>query len=139
MKYLMVLSVLVLLLHSLTGVAEPSEAKLSTPEETLSTYINALREGNLNKVLQCYYSEDKNFKFHLPRPIMIEKYQIIRKKIYTEKTARAYKPIPKAKAGDVELDVKEFLEGKEQMFTYLLRKFDKEWRIISHTGWNQPD
>jgi hypothetical protein len=75
----------------------------------------------------------------LPRPIRIEKYQIIRKKIYTEKTARAYKPIPKAKAGDVELDVKEFLEGKEQMFTYLLRKFDKEWRIISHTGWNQPD
>ena len=139
MKYLLALSVLVLLLYPLTGVAEPSEVKLLTPEETLSTYINALREGNLNKVLQCYYSEDRDFRFYLPGPIKIEKYVIIRKKIHTEKMARGYKPIPTAKAGDVEFEVIEFLQGKDEMFTYLLRKIGKEWRIISHSGWNQPD
>lgn len=139
MKHLVALSVFVVLLCPLTAVAGHSNAKLSTPEETLSTYINALREGNLKKVLQCYYSDDKDFRFHLPAPIKIKKYLITRRKIYTEKMARVYKPIPKAKAGDVEFHVKEFLEGKDEMFTYLLRQMGKKWRIISHTGWNQPD
>lgn len=139
MKWLVALSVFVMLLCYLTAFTEPLNVKLSTPEETLNTYINALREGNLEKVLQCYYSEDKDFKFHLLGPTRIEKYLIIRKKIYTEKMAKEYKPIPKAEAGDAEFDVKEFFEGKDEKFTYLLRQIGKEWRIISHTHWGWPD
>jgi hypothetical protein len=116
----------------------PDESKAS-PENTLKTYISGLREGNLETVLRCYYSESNNFRFHLSRPIRIDNYTVTKKTIYTDKMARKYKPIPKAKAGDVELEVRESVEGREEMFTYLFREIDGEWRIISHAGWNQPD
>ena len=116
-----------------------SEAKLSTPEETLSTYIDALREGNLEKVLKCYYSERSDFKFHLPALIKIGKYEIVKKKIYTDQMVERYKAIPIAKVGDVELDVREYINGREEMFTYLFRQISQEWRMISHSSWDQPD
>jgi len=115
------------------------EAKTSTPEETLNTYIDAIREGNLDKVLESYYSDRADFKFHLPGPINIEKHEIVKKKIYSAQMAKRYVAIPVAQAGDVELDVKEYIDGREEIFTYLLRQINQEWKIISHSGWDQPD
>jgi len=115
------------------------DVKKSTPEKTLNKYIDALREGNLDKVLESYYSDRADFKFRLPGPINIEKYEIVKKKIYTAQMAESYKAIPRAKAGDVEFDVKEYIDGREEIFTYLLRQINQEWRIISHSSWNQPD
>jgi hypothetical protein len=53
--------------------------------------------------------------------------------------ADRYKAIPKAKTGDVEFDVREYIDGREEMFTYLFRQINHEWRIISHSSWSQPD
>lgn len=116
-----------------------SNGTLSNPEETLNIYIDALREGNIDKILECYYSDRGNFKFHLTGPMQIRKYEIVKKKIYTDQMADEYRAIPKARAGDIEFDVKEYFDDREEMFTYLFRQINQEWRIISHTSWSQPD
>jgi hypothetical protein len=120
----------------LSSNAWGDEVKLSTPEETLDTYINALREGDLKKVSTAYYLI---VDFHLPSHLKIGKYQIIQKKIFDTEDAGKYEPIPKAKTGDVEFIVIEEINGKNEKYTYLLRCFDKEWKIISHSSWSQPD
>jgi len=45
----------------------------------------------------------------------------------------------KAKVGDTELNAREYLGGKEEVFTYLFRQINKEWRIISHSGCSQTN
>lgn len=79
MKYLSVLSILAVVLCIPSAHAQSSDTKLSTPEDTLNKYVEALKEGNLEKVLKCYYSDRSYFKFRLPAPIKIKKY-IIEKK-----------------------------------------------------------
>jgi hypothetical protein len=111
---------------------------LSNPENTLAMYLKGLREGSIETVLKCYYSERKDFKLHLPHPIKIDKYIVTKRTVYTDKMAEKYEAVPKAEAGDVELEVRECIEGKDQMFTYLFRKVDGGWRIISHGAWDQP-
>lgn len=132
-------SCLLLILEAEAFANGCSKGQLSSPEETLDIYIDALREGNLDKVLECYYSDREDFKFHLPESIKIMKYEIVKKKIYTKQMAEGYKAIPKAKAGDVEFDVREYFNGREEMFTYLLRQINQKWRIISHNSLSQPD
>jgi hypothetical protein len=139
MKRAVILIILPLLMLPLTAHGGTPDERLSTPEKTLETYIGALREGNPGIVHRCYYSVNRDFRFHLPHPIRIDGYTVTKKTIYTDKIAKKYESIPRAEVGDVELEVRESIEGQEEMFTYLLRRIDREWRIISHAGWNQPD
>jgi len=134
MKQAAILIVLTLLMFALVANCGTSDKTLSSPEKTLDTYIRGLREGNLETVLRCYYSESEDFNFYLPHPIRIDNYTVIKKTIYTDKMAKEYQSDPKAKAGDVELEVKESVEAQEDIFTYLFRKINGEWRIISGTS-----
>ncbi len=43
--------------------------------------------------------------------------------------------IPPARGGDVELQVREIIRGKPQMFSYNLRKVASGWKIYSHAAW----
>jgi hypothetical protein len=131
MKQSTIVIVLTLLMFALIACGGIRDKTLSSPEKTLDTYIRGLREGNLETVLRCYYSESEDFNFYLHHPIRIDNYTVTKKTIYTDKMASEYTFVPRAKAGDVELEVKESVEAQEDTFTYLFRQIHGEWRIIS--------
>ncbi len=108
---------------------------LSSPEATLAGYIASLQHGNVKGVLDRY---DGIKEFHLPRPIPIDKYQIVKKITYGRKEVTTWndKGIRPASAiGDVELQVNEWINGKEQLFSYNFRSFNGSWKMISHSAW----
>ncbi|MCE5312368.1 MAG: hypothetical protein LLF86_04365 [Nitrospiraceae bacterium] len=118
---------------------DSSNVTLSTPEATLGMYIDAVRKGDEDKVLEYYYSDQKDFRISLPYPIDITKYKIVKKKIYTKQMADKYIAIPKAKIGDVEFYVREYINGRKWRYVYLLRQINNEWRIISHNNLDDLD
>jgi len=112
----------------------------STPENTLDTYIAALRAANQPAVAQCFYPVANDF--YLPKPVDITSYAVTKKIIYGEKEVNRWNGIgikPPTKIGDVELQVKELFHDKNEMFSYVMRKISGEWKIISHSAWRSPD
>lgn len=108
---------------------------LSSPEATLAGYIESLRQGNVKGVLDRY---DGIKEFQLSRPIPIDKYQIVKKITYGKKEVTSWndKGIrPAAAIGDVELQVNEWINGKEQLYSYNFRLFNRSWKMISHSAW----
>ena len=108
---------------------------LSSPEATLAGYIESLRHGNVEGVLARYHNADQ---FYLPSPLPIENYEIVNKIILGNKEVQEWnrkRIIPAAKLGDVQLDVRERVAGRDQMFSYNFRKIDGRWKLISHSAW----
>lgn len=108
---------------------------LSSPEATLAGYIESLRHGNVEGVLARYHNVDQ---FRLPGRLRIEKYEIVNKIIFGNKEVEEWNGkgiIPSAKVGDVQLDVRESIDGRDQMFSYNFRKIDGSWKLICHFAW----
>ena len=107
----------------------------STPENTLDEYIRGLRNGDRSVVAKCFDPPANDF--YLPGPISVQTYSIVKKVTFGNAEVKRWNTtgiIPAAKKGDVDLRVKEIVEGKIETFHYLLRKFGKDWKIISHSG-----
>jgi len=110
-------------------------ADLSSPEATLADYIESLRKGDVNGVLERY---EGITKFHLPQPIPIQRYSTVKKVIFTSTEVADWNAkgiVPPAKIGDVELQVSERINDKEYMFSYNFRNMSGSWKIIAHSAW----
>jgi hypothetical protein len=117
-------------------LAVAASPDLSSPETTLNSYIESLRSGNRDGVLATYHGIKD---FDLSKPLQIDKYKITKKIIYDSKKIRKLNLTgitPPAEIGDVELDVREVVDGKNVMFSYNFRKFKNGWMIIDHTAWD---
>ena len=82
-----------------------------------------------------YHNVDQ---FYLPRPMSIENYEIVNKIIFGTKEVQEWNGrgiIPAAKVGDVQLDVRDRIAGRDQMFSYNFREIDGRWKLISHSAW----
>lgn len=113
---------------------------LSTPEKALDYYINAIRSGRVD-IIYKVYANTKNF--YLPDPINITDYSITKKILFDEEAVNSWntKGIqPPAQFGDIELQVNEVYAstGKGEMFSYFLRLYGDQWKIFTHSAWNQP-
>jgi len=109
---------------------------LSTPENTLGSYIESQKRGDLVSLKKTHELRGQNY--YLPGPILIKSYKILKKTIFTNKEVDKWNGaeiIPRAEIGDVQLDVKEFFAEGSQMYSYNMRKFENEWKIISHSAW----
>ena len=107
---------------------------LTTPENTLAGYIEALRSGDSEGVQQHYLGGG----FKLKRSIPIQSYEIEEKKVYGQREVNAWVALPAAKIGDVELTVHQNEPNRSDTYTYLLRNQNGEWKIFSHARWDQP-
>jgi hypothetical protein len=100
----------------------------------LAGYIESLREGDLAGVLERYHGTTD---FYLPHPIPIKEYKIVKKITYGTKEVEDWNQkgvVPPAELGDVELQVRETIDGKEQIFFYNLRRVRGSWKIIAHSA-----
>ena len=107
-----------------------------TPEETLQSYINGVRHGDLAQVEACF--EPRAESFYLPAPIPVSTYTIRERITYGSAKVHDWNSkgiVPAARIGDVELQVEETIRGAPQMYSYLFRKFDDSWKIIAHAAW----
>lgn len=108
----------------------------ATPKDTLDTYIEALRAGDKETVLTCFHPELEDFG--MAGPIPIESYVITKETVFGESEAEEWNSagiIPRAEIGDVDLEVEEKEEGNLQMFSYLMREVDGQWKIIAYCAW----
>ena len=120
---------------TISTAAAAVAADLSSPEATLAGYIESLRKGNVNGVLERY---EGITKFHLPKPIPIQRYSIIKKVTFTSTEVADWNAngiVPPAKIGDVELQVSERVNDKEYMFSYNFRNMRGSWKIIAYSAW----
>jgi hypothetical protein len=112
---------------------------LSSPEKTLDTYISALKEGNKQKVINCFLNITE---FNLSQPIAIESYTVIEKIVFHKKHVdeliKKGFPPSKYQIGDVKITLLEIINGIKEKYTYFLRKDNGIWKIIDHYSWNQP-
>lgn len=113
--------------------------QFASPEDTLKTYINAKRAGDKQTILTCFHPELKDF--YLPEPTHTDSFAVTKKTVYGQLEAEEWNRlgiIPPAEVGDVDIDVKEISGGKSQMYSYLLRRVDGEWKIIAYSAWGAP-
>ena len=102
------------------------------PEETLRLYIESLRQGDLDGVRRAYFDAEN---FSLPGPLPIDSFHVTREQVLDERAASERPFTPSPQAGDVELDVRQYEQGREQMYTYNLRRIEGRWWIYSHSAW----
>ena len=111
---------------------------LSSPEATIKTYCEAVIRADVSAVKQCIYEgnkvEEKSFEKPIWSSCRIVKVQQT-KDIgrYLGDGTRLF-----SQSGDVEIvqEVKMIHPAKgnpKTKFWYLLRKFDAQWKIISHS------
>jgi hypothetical protein len=103
---------------------------------TLKTYIEALRKGDLATVEECF--DPRAIGFYLPEPLPIETYRIQKRIVFGPKEVRNWNSkgiIPAARAGDIELQVQELINGTPTMFSYWFRKVVSGWKIYAHSAW----
>ena len=127
--------VLLGLMNVFAGKAHGDE-RFATPDATLETYIKALRKGDRSAVGECF--DPPAADFHLPSPMPVDDYRIQRRIVYGADEVKDWNSkgiIPPAREGDVELQVREIIRGKLQMFSYNLRKITSGWKIYSHAAW----
>ena len=99
------------------AVVAEAQLDLSSPEATLAGYIESIRQGDVEGVLARYHNTKE---FYLPGPMSIENYEIVKKIIFRTKEVQEWNEqeiIPAAKAGDVQLDVREHRAGYSQMYS----------------------
>lgn len=109
---------------------------LSSPEATVSGYIECLKTGDLAGIKARYYPE--TIEYTLRGRSAIEEHVIAKKVVFTEKEVDSWnrsRSRTQAKSGDVLLEVRETIRGTAWLFSYVLRSFDGNWKLISHSGW----
>ncbi len=133
-------STLILTLIFVFSASPLLASNYQTPENTLDTYISALRAGNQPAVAQCFYPVANHF--YLPKPLDITSYSVTKKIVYGKHEVDRWNNIsikPPTPIGDVELQVREIFHDKKEMFSYVMRKIGGEWKIIAHSAWRSPD
>ena len=109
----------------------------STPEATVKSYQFAYSQGNQEAVSNSFNPPSKDF--YIAR---ISNCQV--KKAQKHSAAEIRKQndagiVPPLKVGDMEVIQTCTVDGKRiQEFHYDLRKFGKEWKIISHSATGAP-
>lgn len=114
-----------------------SIGRFSSPEATLATYTDALGCAARALVEECF--DPPTSGFYLPGPLKTERYRIHKKIVFSSTEANevnARGVIPRAREGDVELQVERFLNGSPHMFSYWFRHMRSGWKTYSHTAWN---
>jgi hypothetical protein len=121
------------------GAGHPAEAPVfTTPEQALDYYIEGLRAGDLNKIIQVTHPPRTGF--YLPGPARIMDYEIVDKRILSAEDAAKDVASPPSREGDVVLDVREVTtDNVENMFTYWFRKVDDSWKLYAWSGWGTDD
>ncbi len=127
------------MLLSLIFVASFSvAAEYSTPEATISTYIDAVRKGDPVAVYDCFVA--KEYGYALQQAINIAGFEIKKNTVYgANEVVQWGDVVPAAKWGDVDLEVEEILDGKSVMYSYLLREIRSEWKIVTFSAWLSDD
>lgn len=129
-------SIVTIAVLTIMAQAGQSTASFATPEGTLKTYIDALRDGNHPLIVECF--EPPAYNFWLEKPVPITRYSILKCITYGPKEVAEWNGMgimPPAQEGDVELEVERIEYGKCQMYSYNLRLYGKMWKIISHCAW----
>ncbi|MCK7598989.1 hypothetical protein M0G74_17075 [Microbulbifer sp. CAU 1566] len=135
------LLILILCLESFPVLAINLDLDYQEPDEAIMHYIGGLRSGDLPTIKEVLLPlPGKEFQFHLPGPISIHHVEKTGKRVYTAEMVKACKATPKPEEGDVELEVKQYMGPRNDafMYTYILRKIENSWYILSATSWDQP-
>ena len=133
--------ILISCLVSLPALATNMDLNYQEPEEALMHYIKGLRSGDLSAIEEIFLPQSgKELQFHLPGPIHIHHVEKVAKQVYTEKMVKAYEASPKPEVGDIKFEVKQYMGPSNEafMYTYILRKIESSWYILSATAWDQP-
>jgi hypothetical protein len=120
--------------ESTEAQAEPASVGLhrgaTTPEQAVELFIEAQRAGDLAAAKAIIYPEDSPFK--LDRPVVIQTFQILAKRVLTAADSADSAEEPERKEGDVVIEVyEEYDRGRTSQVTYFLREMNGEWRIYS--------
>lgn len=136
-----------LVLSFLAGCVAGQEAEppvFTAPEQALHHYIESLRAGDLEGVVDVTYPPATDY--YLPRPAGIVEYEITDKRVLHEENTKGYNTLPTGREyylkreGDVALDVREVTANNiENMFTYWFRKIDDSWKLYAWSGWGTDD
>ncbi len=108
----------------------------SSPEKTIETYIEALRSGDRTRVAPCF--EPPAQDFYIVEPAQIESYEVEQRVVYGPAEVAKRNDtgiVPAARVGDVHLTVVQRRRDRARRYSYLLREFAGEWKIISHSVW----
>jgi len=118
---------------------QQADARFSTPEKPLAFYISALRLGDKVGVAACF--EPPATDFYLPAPLIVDRWVVKKRTAYGRKEVSRWNSkgiILPAVEGDVELQVEESTYGKTLMLSYNVRLAGGTWRIVAHSGGDQP-
>lgn len=102
--------------------------EIFSPEEALSKYLMCLEQADEACVLRIYYGIDQ---FHISAKSEIE-HSILQKIVVSELVATQWNSsgiVPKAYAGDVQLDVAQTTKSNTSKYSYFLRKVNGSWYI----------
>ena len=116
--------------------AEDAEPKVdrTTPEAALGSYMAALERGDAQVVRSCFHPPADGFR--MPDPPLTVRWEIRGSVVFGLEEVKRWREVgirPQAQDGDVELTVWEQMEGKEFLFSYVLRPVADEWKIIAHS------
>ena len=119
-----------------------ARAQADSPRAALDTYLTGIKRGDLRLVLSIYHFGDRRPDFHLPGPIPLEEYRVLKETVLDSAAAKRWNDkgiVPAAMPADVELEVEERISGRSQRCSYSLRRIDGHWRIYAHSAWDAPD
>lgn len=108
------------------------DVDLSSPEATLSGYIDSLVTGRGTGVLERYLGGG----FYVRKPTPIQAYDIINKTVIDENAVEASQAPLDAELGDIELQVEQIKEESKYTMSYWLRNVSGAWKIYAHTRWD---
>jgi hypothetical protein len=120
--------------------AQAQQPRLASPEAALNTFIDAANRNDSVVISQAYALELTGQRFERSTA-PIQSYRIVKKIIVDSVAASAWNAkgiVPRAMAGDVELQVDAVIAGKTFRISYNLRLFGERWRIYAHSAWGAP-
>lgn len=113
--------------------ANQAAKELASPSRSLEYYIASLRRGDLEGVRRVRMHAGR---FQLPGPVPIDSFEIERQDTLTAAQAAESTFTPPSRAGDVVLDVCEYIGGGEgRRYTYYLTPIGGAWLIYAHSAW----
>jgi hypothetical protein len=129
---------LLVALHGCRVGYQAEAPTFTAPEEALDYYIEGLRSGDLNSIIQVTHPPAT--EFYLPGPVRIVDYEVVDRRILSAEEAARDTATPPSGAGDVVLDVREVMNDNiENMFTYWFRKIGDSWKLYARSGWGTDD
>ena len=129
----MVAAIVMILTVVLLPTKAFGDARFTSPERTLTTYIDGLRRGDIKAVAECF--EPEAHSFYLPGPLPIARFRVVKRIILNEnETDLGYGFTSLQRKGDVRLHVQKVLDGQPIMFYYTFRRVRGDWKIVAHAG-----